>query len=240
MSYTVPDQQPSRQRPAVVTVSSALLFLVAAIYVIGFLILVPQIGAVSDAYEEIYAGTEFEGSETVGTFIFVGAGAFTLLLAGGLAVLAIFNNRGKNPSRIVTWVVAGVLLCCLGFGLAAQGLMSGIEVDSGTGPTQSEVEDALADALPGWYGAWEVASTVISALALVGAIVLLLLPASNEFFRKPPEVFEPPQYPPPPPGGGTPPPGTTPPPPGGAAPPPPDGPSGGAPNPPAPPPPPVG
>lgn len=199
MSYTVPDQPPARQRPTVVTISSALLFLVAAIYALGFLILLPQIGAVSDAYEEVYAGTDFEGSETIGTIAFVGAGAITLLLAGGLAVLAIFNNRGKNPSRIVTWVVGGVLLCCLGIGLAAQGVMSGIEVDSGSGPTQSEVENALTNALPSWYGTWEVLSTVISVLSLIGAIVLLLLPASNEFFRKPPEVFEPPQYPPPPP-----------------------------------------
>lgn len=224
MSYTVPDQPPERQRPTVVTISSALLFLVAAIYALGFVILISQYGAVSDAYESVYAGTDFEGTETFGSITFVGAGAFTLLLAGGLAVLAIFNNRGKNPSRIVTWVVGGVLLCCLGVGLAAQGVMSGIEVDAGNGPTQSEVESAITDALPGWYGTWEVLSTVISVLALIGAIVLLLLPASNEFFRKPPEVFEPPQYPPPPP------------PPGGGPPPPP----GGAPPPPPPPPPPSG
>lgn len=231
MSYTVPDQPPTRQRPTAVTVSSALLFLVAAIYALGFIILISQLGAVSDAYAESYAGTDFEGTETVGSITFVGAGALTLLLAGGLAVLAIFNNRGKNPSRIVTWVVAGVLLCCLGVGLAAQGLMSGIEVDSGNGPTQSEVEAAITDALPSWYGTWEALSTVVSVLALIGAVILLLLPASNEFFRKPPEVFEPPpQYPttppPPPPGGGSPPP----PPPGGGAnpppPPPPPGPAG--------------
>jgi MFS family permease len=224
MSFTVPDQPPPRQRPTVVTVSSSLLFLIAALYALALTILVPQLGAMSDAYERVYAGTELEDSAGFGVIGAVGVSVFMLALAAGLAVLGIFNNRGKNPSRITTWAIGGVLLCCSGIGLAAQGLLSGIEVESGTGPTPEEVEAAVEDALPSWYSTFQTLSTVIVLLSLVAALILLMLPAANEFFRKPPEIFEPPQYPPAP-GGPQYPPPQDPPAPGGPPPPPP-GPTG--------------
>ena len=118
-----------------------------------------------------------------------------LLFAAGVVALAIFNNRGKNPSRIVTWVAAGLTLCCTGLGLlatAAGGAISGVETGDPNLPTQAELQERIEAALPGWYEPASLAIGILGMLAMLAAAILLALPAANEFFRKPPAMWEPP------------------------------------------------
>jgi hypothetical protein len=199
MSYPMPGQPPSdtpRTRPGTVTASSWLLFLVAAIYVISFVAVVSTMGTVMDVYRNAYAGTEMEGTEGIAVATTVGSSVLFLLIAAGLVVLGLLNNRGKNPARVVTWVVGGLALCCNGAGLALQGIMTSLPTPEDVeGPDPMEVQRQVEAALPDWYMAFSLASQVVTILALIVALILLALPPSNEFFRKPPPAYQPPPYP---------------------------------------------
>jgi hypothetical protein len=181
-------------RPGSVTTSSYLLYAYAVLSVIGGIANMSIIGTMTDVYREAYEGTSAEGSESFVGITSVITGVIGLLLAAAFVVLAIFNNRGKNASRIVTWVLGGISLCCGGFGVVGT-LFSGA---MNFGPSQEGVPDAaeiqrrLEDALPGWYFPLSVTTAVLGLLALVVALILLALPPSNEFFRKPAAVWEPP------------------------------------------------
>jgi hypothetical protein len=184
----------TRVRPPTVTVANLLLFVVAAVYVVGFIMALSIIGTVSEVVEEEFAGTEAEGFEGYAVGGIIGVSAVNLLIAIGLVVLAILNNRGKNPARIVTWVLGGIALCCNGFGLIGSGLGGGSSFGGSTsdGVDQEQLQRRIEDALPSWYNAVSITTLVISVLALAGALLLLALPPSNEFFRKPQQPFEPP------------------------------------------------
>jgi hypothetical protein len=114
-----------------------------------------------------------------------------VLFAAGLAILGIFNNRGRNGARITTWIIGGIALCCSGFGLAGTALTSSMDLGSSTttgaasGPSADEVQAALDRVLPSWYQPLSTTLTVITLLCVLGAVILLALPASNAYFRKP-------------------------------------------------------
>jgi hypothetical protein len=180
-----------------VTVSTYLLWATAAAALISGVLSVSMVGRMTDVYSELYAGTAAEGTEGV----IVGVSVFTvvinLLFAAGLAVLGIFNNRGRNGARITTWVLGGISLCCSGFGLAGTALTSSMNLDStgtgDTGPSASEVSAALDRVLPSWYEPLSLVLSVLSLLTILGAVILLALPASNAFFRKPQPGWDPAQ-----------------------------------------------
>jgi hypothetical protein len=226
-----------RVRPSTVTVSSYLLYVVAAIQIVSFLINLSVLGTFQRVYRDAFAGTDQPAvGETVVTVTLVGGSALALLLGIAIAALAMLNNRGRNGSRITTWVLGGIFLCCSGLGLV--GTLAGTFTDFGrgnntNGPDPAEVQRRLEEGLPGWYNPVTTTLSVISLLALLGALILLALPASNAFFRKPVAGAEPlpgpgygepsypdypnyPAYPPgepplPPPPGTPPPPGAPPP-----------------------------
>jgi hypothetical protein len=170
-----------------VTVSSYLLWVTAAISLIGAILTISMVGRMTDVYRDLYAGTDAEGSEAVIVAISVIGVVVNILFAAGLAILAIFNNRGRQGARITTWVLGGVALCCSGLGLAGTAATNSLNLDStGTGgPSPSEVERRLSEALPSWYEPLSTTLSVISLLTILGAIILLALPASNAYFRKP-------------------------------------------------------
>jgi hypothetical protein len=190
--FAVPPGPAERVRPATVTISSILLLVVAVVYAIGFVVSLTIIGEMTEIFEEEFAGTEAEGMEGVVAGAAIAGGAINLLIAIGLVVLAVLNNKGKNPSRIVTWVLGGIGLCCGGIGLLTSGLGGGSSFGTSGDVDQDRIQQRLEEALPGWYEPLTIATTVISILALGGALLLLALPPSNEFFRKPPQQFEPP------------------------------------------------
>ncbi|MEH0842554.1 hypothetical protein V6U81_09215 [Micromonospora sp. CPCC 205711] len=187
---------PARTRPSVVTISSYLLILFAVIQVIALIVALSTIGAVRDAMTDAFRDSGVEGAETVPDIAVaatVGGAIFALLLAVGLVVLAMLNNRGKNGSRITTWVLGGILICCSGGGLvsnATGGFTGG--ASGGNGPSPDEIQRRLDDALPSWYGPVNILLGVLGLLALITALILLALPKSNEFFRKPQPAWEPP------------------------------------------------
>lgn len=208
MSYTVPPGAAAPAplpRPATVTWASYLLYGLAALQVIYGLVGIAGISAQAEVFEQAYADIpELQGAGGV----FATAGGIVsliiyLLLAAGFVTLGVLDGKGKNPARIVTWVIAGVsILCCFGPGIvgsAIGGLFSGIGAPSGgPGPDPAELQRALDEALPSWYYPATVTLSVLSLLASIAVIVLLALPKSNEFFRKPQQTWEPPVpgYPP--------------------------------------------
>ncbi|GAA2496209.1 hypothetical protein [Winogradskya humida] len=210
-------------RPTVVTVSSYLLYVTAAGSLIGAILALSMVSRTSDVYNDLYASTpEGSAGATAAVAIEVVSVAINILVAAGLVILAIFNNRARRGSRITTWVIGGIFLCCNGFGLAATSVAGSLdlETDTTSGPTQQQVQDSLEAALPSWYSPVTMTLAVIGIVALLGAVILLMLPAANAYFRKPQMAWDPsvpyPTYPGQPgfgqPGYGQP--GSVPPPPG--------------------------
>lgn len=190
----------ARPRPTVVTVAVYLLFVVAAIQLINALTTFSIAGQLTDAIRDVYAGTEAEGAESFVSVIFIGGAVVNLLIGVGFAVLALFDGRGKNPARIVTWVIGGISLCCFGASLGSTALAGSMGTGTTTGgPSEAEVQQRLEEALPSWYSATNTTLSVLALLAILGTVILLALPASNEFFRKPAAAWDPsvpyPQYP---------------------------------------------
>jgi hypothetical protein len=169
-----------------VTISSYLLILYAVLQVIGMIVALSMLGKTQDVYRDLYAGTSAEGTEAIATVAGVGGAIIGLLFAVGFVVLALLNNRGKNVSRIVTWSVGGVAVCCAGLGLAGSALTGSMGSSStGDAPSPAEIQRRLDEVLPSWYGPVTITVSVLGLLALLAALVLLALPPSNAFFRKP-------------------------------------------------------
>lgn len=189
--FAVPAGRAEKVRPATVTIAGVLLIVTAVVYLIGFIVAISIMGTVTDVFREELAGTEAEGAEGVAAAFYVAVAAINLLFAVGLVVLALLNNKGKNPARIVTWVLGGISLCCSGFGLLTSGMGGGSFGSTGD-VDQEQLQQRLEDALPSWYGGANVSILIVSILALAGAMLLLALPPSNEFFRKPQQVEPPP------------------------------------------------
>lgn len=188
---------PARQRPSIVSISSYLLFLFLACQVISLIITLSTIGKTRDALRDAYAGSNVENADQVGDVFYaigLGSAILVLLLAVVLGVLALFNNQGRNGSRITTWIVGGIMVCCVGGGLlsnAAGGFTAGGDTGA-NGPSSEEVQRRLEEALPSWATAVSLLLGVVSLIALLAALILLALPKANAFFRKPTAAWEPP------------------------------------------------
>src|SRR5690554_3114684 len=174
MSYALPGEEPApsaRRRPGTVTAATWLLLIVGVLLALGFFTTVPLVGDLQDAYREAFQGTDAEGTEDMQAFTQVAASVIRLLLGIGFVVLAIFNHRGANASRIVTWVLAGLALCCVGAGLAVSSLLTNVNVEAGNVPDPETVQRALEEHLPAWYFALELVITFVTILFLIAVII---------------------------------------------------------------------
>jgi hypothetical protein len=188
MSYGVVQGGP-KKRPGVVTAASSLLYFCAAVLVVTAVLSILQYGKTKEIAEEVFKDTP--GAENAGSIVaisLIAGGVFYLLLAVGILVLGLLVRKGKQPARIITWVIAGLGVLCLGCGLASSGLTSSI----GSTPESKELQDRLAADIPAWQTAVSTTLNILSVLALVAVIILLALPASNDYFRKEQEVWVPP------------------------------------------------
>lgn len=195
MSYAIPENaggDAPRVRPAAVTVSSVLLLVVAALYLLSVIVSLSQLGTLTDVYRDVYGE---DPDALVMANAILDSGLY-VVFAVAFAVLAFTNLRGFNASRIVTWVAAGVALCCSGVGLLAQGAMSVLlESAEEADPLAAEFVRRLEEAQAGWASAVSIVAVVLSILSLIAVIILLALPASNAYFRKQPPTAEAPPYP---------------------------------------------
>jgi hypothetical protein len=205
MAYASPPAAP-RTRPATVTAACYLLYLYAALQVLGVLVLLSIFSDYRKAFEDAYRGTSVENqADTIATVGLVSTVAVALIFGTGLVVLAIIDGKGRNVARIITWVVGGLALCCAGFGLIGNAAGSSMNFGNNRGgPSATDISTAFKQDLPSWFTPVTTASAALELIALLLAVVLLALPASNQFFRKQPpaQVWEPPLPPVPPPTAG--------------------------------------
>lgn len=185
-----------KQRPAVVTAACWMLYLAAAAQVVTAIVTLSQLSATKQVYQKLFADTPMRGFEDVIVAITAAtAVGFGLIFAIGYVVLGILDGRGRNPARIVTWVVAGLAICFSGCGLVtnATGVSRFGNSGANGAPTAQDIQRALNEALPGWYKPVLTTIGIVSFVALLVAVILLALPAANDFFRKRPVTgWEPP------------------------------------------------
>jgi hypothetical protein len=200
MSYTVAEPTPAKPRPTVVKVAVLLMWATVAMQLITLVVsLLPneQLSAALDRFYEDHpelSGGGGGGAGAATTTITVG---IELLIIAGFAVLAIFVNRGAQPARIVTWVLGGLAVLCLGCGSLANAIVpSLLSADtSGQGAAAAELLDIIRENTPDWSYYLTSALNVLVVLALLAVIILLALPAANDFFRKEVELWVPPTAP---------------------------------------------
>jgi hypothetical protein len=154
-----------------------------------------QLSAALDQYYQDHpelGGTS--GSNAATTTITVG---IELLIIAGFAVLAIFVNRGAQPARIVTWVLSGLAVLCLGCGSLVNAIVpSLLSADtSGQGAAAAELLEIIRNNTPDWIYYLSSALNILVVLMLLAVIILLALPAANDYFRKEVELWVPPTAP---------------------------------------------
>ena len=195
MSYTVANPG-GPARPTTVTAASALLYAAAAIQVISIVLSFFAFGPIQEVINEQFADTPEAGAVATGMRVGIIFGiAINALFAAGTVVCAVLDSRGKNPARIVTWVLGGIAVLCYACNLVGTALSSSLTNMGGTSPEQTEIQNRIEDALPAWQNSVDLITSILLILAFGGAMILLALPASNAFFRKEQEVWVPPTYP---------------------------------------------
>jgi hypothetical protein len=144
------------------------MYVIAALGIVGIIVQWASKDILLDISREAAKGQENAGDpDTAVTIQLVGATAIGLLFAAGFVVCAMFNNRGNNVTRIITWVLCGLGLCCVGLGTVGAAMTPGSDI-------------------PAWYLASQWISLVVSVALYVAVIVLLALPKSNDYFRPKP------------------------------------------------------
>jgi hypothetical protein len=218
MSYSVV-QPGAKKRPAVVSAATALLYVSAALLLIQAVLAFLQVGPIRRVVNDFYADRPEEQAAASAGFLIgiIATGVVFVLIAVALVVLGRFVGKGKQPARIITWVLAGLGVLCLGCGVAAGAISSSLGSSLGSTPDSEALTQAMADVVPEWQNTVGTVLQILSLIILVVVIVLLALPAANDFFRKEQEVWVPPTAWPGDPSGGVPPyqppgPGTPPPP----------------------------
>jgi len=179
---------PAVKRPSIVTLAGALLYVVAAILVLRAILPLPFLGAVTDAAKEAYAtstdpkltGDDFARALQIGL---IGSSVLSVVFGIGLALLAMFDLRGKNVARILTWVFGGLGVVCCGLGSAFSGASSFTTNSNNSGIDTKAAANRIADAYPSWFQPVSIALTVIMTVALIAVIIMLLLPEANAYFR---------------------------------------------------------
>ncbi|MBO0869550.1 MAG: hypothetical protein J2P15_13390 [Micromonosporaceae bacterium] len=178
------------------------MLLVALIALVLAIIPLPYVGDVSDAVKRAYANATNVNPDTVATGITAGtyvSAVIRVIGAIGFVILALFNLRGSNVTRIITWVFAGLGVLCCGAGTAASNVNLTMQGNA-NGVDTKEATRQISDAYPSWYNPTNTALMVVAVVALILVIILLALPAVHPFFRRGgggQQVAEPPlPYPP--------------------------------------------
>jgi hypothetical protein len=181
-SFEAPASRPSR--PATVTAASYLMYLAAGLLVVGAALQFALLAPATEVYEQ----QSVEPARPM-AYIVVGLTAgIWLVLAGGLLTLGILNGNGKQASRMVTWVVGGLVICCCGYGTISDTVASLVATrgssETTAGQSPMEVAQAISSTVPVWF---HPTNAVVQALVLAAvaiAVVLLSVPASHPHFQR--------------------------------------------------------
>jgi hypothetical protein len=201
MAYAATPAAP-RSRPSTVTAALWLLYLYVALAVVGAGIWAANFSAFRDAFTNAFRNSDAADAASAIAVVTVVIGAGIPLLFGiVLLVFGMLAGKGRNWARIVTWVVGGIGVCCSGASLIQNAVGSSMNFRSNNGanmPTQEEIQRAVEQSVPSWFGPTLAVIGIVGLLALLASLILFALPASNAFYRKPAEpAWEPPLPPPP-------------------------------------------
>jgi hypothetical protein len=166
-SFAVPGAAPRPPRPSTVTLAVGLMVLQILLSVVSAIVPFAMRSALVDAYDKVptQPGAPKVDPDTQ-FYLGVGGGACGAVISAIiLGVLAFFLLRGANVARIITWVLAGLSLCCSAGGIGVLTLMK-------NGPDFPASYIATTGVLSGF-----------SFLITIAIIVLLALPVSNAFFK---------------------------------------------------------
>ncbi len=188
-------------RPGTVSAANYLLYAMAALVVADSIVTFGGTNAAGRA--AMRAGAPDPATaDTLASFwtgILIVVVVAEFLFAAALFTLAVLTGNGSNVARIITWVVAGLAICCCGLSLTGGG-GRGIARYSGTSGSvnQAEVQRVMQQQIPGWLEPVNLVITALIVLAAIGVVILLALPASHPYFRRTPpgQGWEPPVPPP--------------------------------------------
>ena len=191
-SYQIPGRAPKPRRPGAVTAASNLMFVGAGlIAALGALATVEGL-LTKDAAAESAAGRHPGDPWPYRRRHHRRCGRVRAV-RGGLRHARRADPAGRNPARIVTWVVTGLFGLCCGCSDVLGAIGTAIPIDSQT-PTGS-VNSAVAATRPGWYTAGNLAASIALVVVCLVVIVLLALPVANDYFRREQETWVPPAWP---------------------------------------------
>src|SRR5262245_25588602 len=118
MSYMVSAAGP-KSRPGTVTTATALLYVCAASQIVALALGLASFGPVTAALDDLGTGTDEQTFRTA-TMVGLAIGlTLSLIFAIGTGLLGLLVGKGKNPARIVTWVLGGIGVLCYGCGLVS-------------------------------------------------------------------------------------------------------------------------
>jgi hypothetical protein len=154
--------------PASVRVASALLFGVAGLTLLSAVVELVVVNTGLSVYRDAYVG------ETGSGFASIAGATLDIFFAGGAAILAVLNGRGRKNAHVTTFVLGGLFLLCGGLGNLSDAFHRPAET-AGTGPVEQ--------LMPATYGIGTGLLDALTVLAALAALVLLALPSSNRFFE---------------------------------------------------------
>ena len=154
--------------PTTVRFASALLFGVAGLSLLSAVVELVFVNTGLSAYRDAYTGDPGSG------FGSIVRATIEIFFAGGAAVLAVLNGRGRKNARVTTYVLGGLFLLCGGIGNLSGSLHR---------PAESAGRGAFEQVMPAAYGIGAVGIDALTVLAALTALVLLALPPSNHYFE---------------------------------------------------------
>ena len=190
MSYYPPamGQLAPRRRPGSVTAAAAMLYVAAALAVLGGIVVFTVVGQVGRAVAQMHANADasYRTGAAAGAAIY---GVLAIVVALLLVACAVFVLRGKQGFRITTFAAGGLLVLCVGC-TGLSNLANGVSNGGGTAGTVNFGGSAInvgdiARAYPHWYYPTEAALEIIATLCLITAIILLAVPSASAFFKPP-------------------------------------------------------
>ncbi len=203
MSYVVPPNPQAKQRPTSVRVAVGLMFFVLAAQVVDLVIGYLPNAERDAALDQFLADhPELRGSAPGED---AAANALGLVVPAaviiGFGVLAFFVGRGSRPARIVTWVLSGLGVLCLGcLQVVVAAAPTVFTTAAGSGDESvlavGDFSRVYADHTPDWQEILSTGLGILSLLALIVVIILLAVPSANEYFRREEQVWVPPTAPP--------------------------------------------